>query len=185
MPDDACSLAGYYAERAAQDDAVYDKPERRGDLARLRGLLLPLVAGQRVLEIAAGTGYWTEALATTADAIMATDVNAEAIAVAAQRHYSHAEVSLRTADAFGLDDVPGEFDVVFCGSWRSQIGRADIPRFLAALRARVGSGTGLVLLEDRSAAGSGAPVTADLADVGAEVAVTELDHYWLATCVLR
>ena len=57
-------LADYYRERAQEYDAVYDKPERQEDLARLRALLPPLVAGRSVLEVAAGTGYWTTALAT-------------------------------------------------------------------------------------------------------------------------
>jgi len=65
-------LAEYYRERAAEYDAVYAKPERQQDLARLHGLLSPLVAGQRVLEVAAGTGYWTRVLSGSAAAITAT-----------------------------------------------------------------------------------------------------------------
>lgn len=38
-------LADYYRERAAEYDAVYAKPERQDDLARLRALLPPLVDG--------------------------------------------------------------------------------------------------------------------------------------------
>ena len=48
-------LTAYYRERAAEYDAVYDKPERQDDLARLRALLPPLVAGRSVL-VAWGTG---------------------------------------------------------------------------------------------------------------------------------
>jgi hypothetical protein len=49
-------LADYYRERATEYDAVYDKPERQEDLARLRALLPPLV-------VAAAVGRpveWTE-----------------------------------------------------------------------------------------------------------------------------
>jgi SAM-dependent methyltransferase len=159
MSGDACYLGEYYQQRAAEYDAVYDKPERQDDLAQLRRQLPPLVAGKRVLEIAAGTGYWTEVLAGTAASIMATDLNAETIAIAAQRQYGQADVSLRTADAYQLDAVPGEFDLVFCGFWWSHVGRADIPRFLAGLRARVGPGTGLILLDNRYVAGSNHPIT--------------------------
>jgi len=155
----ACSLAEYYAERAAEYDEVYGKPERQADLARLRQLLPPLVAGKRVLEIAAGTGYWTQALATAAAGITATDVNAETIAIAAQREYGPAQVSLRTADAYRLDAVPGEFDVVFCGFWWSHIARADVERFLAGLRGRTEPGTGLVLLDNRYVPGSSTPIS--------------------------
>jgi SAM-dependent methyltransferase len=215
---EACSLAEYYQQRAAEYDEVYDKPERQDDLGRLRRLLPPLVAGKRVLEIAAGTGYWTEVLAATADAIMATDVNAETIAIATQRRYGRAHVSMRTADAFRLDGVPGEFDVVFCGFWWSHIPRAGIPRFLAGVRARLGARTSLILVDNRYVPGSNHPITrtepdgdtyqqrrladgrgyevlknfpsreqlaADLADVASEMTWTELEYFWLATCVLR
>jgi SAM-dependent methyltransferase len=158
MPGEACYLAEYYRQRAAEYDEVYRKPERQPDLAQLRELLPPLVAGRRVLEVAAGTGYWTAVLAKTAAAITATDVNAETTAIAAQRDYAGANVSLRPADAFALDAVPGEFDLVFCGFWWSHVPRADIRRFLTGVRDRVPHGTPLVLLDNRHVPGSNHPI---------------------------
>jgi len=213
-----CSLADYYADRAAEYDEVYRKPERQADLARLKELLPPLVAGKRVLEIAAGTGYWTVVLARAAASITATDVNAETIAIAAQREYGPAPVTLGTADAYELDNVPGEFDLVFCGFWWSHIARADVQRFLARVRARTGPGTTLVLADNRYVPGSSTPISrtsadgdsyqlrrladgreyeviknfpgreqlaADLAPAAADLTWTELDYFWLATCVLN
>jgi SAM-dependent methyltransferase len=218
VTESACSLGDYYADRAAEYDEVYRKPERQLDLARLKQLLPALVAGKRVLEIAAGTGYWTQVLAATAADITATDVNAETIAIAAQRDYGPAPVSLRTADAYQLDKVPGEFDLVFCGFWWSHIPRADIQRFLAGVRERTGAGTTLVLVDNRYVPGSSTPisqtnsdgdsyqqrqladgreyeiiknfpgreqVSADLAPVAGDLTWTELEYYWLATCVLQ
>lgn len=218
MSDSACSLGDYYAERAAEYDEVYLKPERQPDLARLKKLLPPLVAGKSVLEVAAGTGYWTQVLATTAASITATDVNAETTAIAAQRDYGPAQVSLRTADAYRLDTVPGEFDVVFCGFWWSHIPRADITRFLAGVRARTGPGTTLVLVDNNYVPGSSTPIirttsdgdsyqlrrladgreyeviknfpgreelAAELESAATDLTWTDLDYYWLATCVLR
>ena len=159
MSESACSLGEYYRERAAEYDAVYAKPERQADLARLRKLLPRLVAGRRVLEVAAGTGYWTQYLATTAASVTATDVNAETLAIAAQRDFGSGDVTLRVADACALAAVPGEFDTVFCGFWWSHVLRADIPRFLTGVRDRVGSGARLILLDNRYVAGSNHPVT--------------------------
>jgi SAM-dependent methyltransferase len=213
-----CSLGDYYADRAAEYDEVYRKPERQDDLARLKQLLPPRVAGKRVLEIAAGTGYWTQVLASTAAEILATDLNAETIAIAAQRDYGPASVALRTADAYQLDTVPGEFDLVFCGFWWSHILRADIPRFLAGVRGRTGPGVQLVLVDNRYVPGSNTPVSrsgpdgdtyqrrsladgreyevlknfpsreqlaADLESAATDLAWTELEYYWVASCVLR
>jgi protein-L-isoaspartate O-methyltransferase len=216
VSDSACSLGDYYAERAFEYDEIYRKPERQADLARLKQLLPPLVASKRVLEIAAGTGYWTQVLATTAASITATDLNAETIAIAAQRDFGPAPVSLRTADAYQLDAVPGEFDLVFCGFWWSHIARTDIPRFLAGVRARTGPGAMLVLLDNRYVPGSstpisredgdtyqrrrladgreyevvknfpsGAQVTADLSPAATNIAWSELDYFWVASCTLR
>jgi len=152
-------LAEYYQQRAPEYDEVYRKPERQADLATLRADLPRLAARQRVLEIAAGTGYWTEVLATAAAVITATDLNPATLAVAARREYGRADVRLRVADAYQLDTVPGPVDLVFCGFWWSHIRRADVPRFLAAVRRRVRPGTRLVLLDNRYVAGSSHPVT--------------------------
>jgi ubiquinone/menaquinone biosynthesis C-methylase UbiE len=159
MSESACSLGDYYRERAAEYDAVYAKPERQPELARLKRLVPELVTGRHVLEIAAGTGYWTQYLATTAASITATDLNAETLAMAAQRDYGPAETSLRVADAYRLDAVPGQFDTVFCGFWWSHVPRADIKRFLAGVRERVGPGARLILLDNRYVEGSNHPIT--------------------------
>jgi hypothetical protein len=45
----------YYQARAHEYDAVYEKPERQADLARLRAWLPPVLDGRQVLEVAAGT----------------------------------------------------------------------------------------------------------------------------------
>jgi SAM-dependent methyltransferase len=218
LPVSVCSLGDYYADRAAEYDEVYRKPERQDDLARLKQLLPLQVAGKRVLEIAAGTGYWTQVLASTAAEIMATDLNAETIAIAAQRDYGPAPVALRTADAYQLDSVPGEFDLVFCGFWWSHILRADIPKFLAGVRGRTGPGVQLVLVDNQYVPGSNTPVSrtgpdgdtyqrrsladgreyevlknfpsreqlaADLETAATDLAWTELEYYWVASCVLR
>jgi SAM-dependent methyltransferase len=218
LPVSVCSLGDYYADRAAEYDEVYRKPERQDDLARLKRLLPLQVAGKRVLEIAAGTGYWTQVLASTAAEIMATDLNAETIAIAAQRDYGPAPVALRTADAYQLDSVPGEFDLVFCGFWWSHILRADIPKFLAGVRGRTGPGVQLVLVDNQYVPGSNTPVSrtgpdgdtyqrrsladgreyevlknfpsreqlaADLETAATDLAWTELEYYWVASCVLR
>ena len=152
-------LAEYYRERAAEYDAVYAKPERQQDLARLHGLLPPLVAGQRVLEVAAGTGYWTRVLSGSAAAITATDLSTETLELARAREYGGAAVTFRLADAYALDQVPGEFDTAFTGFFWSHVPRGDLPRFVAGLRARIGPGARLIVLDNRYVPGSSHPVS--------------------------
>jgi SAM-dependent methyltransferase len=152
-------LAEYYRERAAEYDAVYAKPERQQDLARLHGLLPPLVAGRRVLEVAAGTGYWTRVLSGSAAAITATDLNAETLELARAREYGGAAVTFRLADACALGQVPGEFDTAFVGFFWSHVLRGDLARFVAGLRARLGPGARLIVLDNSYVPGSNQPIS--------------------------
>ncbi|MGW6195952.1 class I SAM-dependent methyltransferase [Kribbella sp. NPDC055110] len=157
-------LAGYYRERAGEYDAVYEKPERQEDLARLRALLPPLVEGRSVLEVAAGTGYWTTALASTARSVVATDFNEEPLAITRTRSYGSADVRFRTADAYDLGAVEGRFDAIFAGFFWSHVLRADVRRFIEGLRERVEPGGVVILADNRYVEGSNYPITRATAD---------------------
>ena len=90
-----------------------------------------------MLEIAAGTGYWTQVMSRSAAAITATDLSEETLQLARSRRYGPAQVSFLIADAYAPAAVPGDFDLVFCGFWWSHILRADIGRFTRGLRGRL------------------------------------------------
>lgn len=152
-------LADYYRDRSAEYDAIYAKPERQGDLAELRELLPPLVTDSTVLEIAAGTGYWTRTLSASASAITATDINRETLDVARTREYGPASVTFQVADAYALDEVPGRFDAAFIGFFWSHVLRADLPRFLGHLHARLGGGARVIVVDNRYVPGSSTPIS--------------------------
>lgn len=152
-------LADYYRDRATEYDTIYSKPERQPDLAVLTAELPRLAEGREVLEIAAGTGYWTRVLSASASSITATDINAETLDVARTREYGPASVTFRVADAYGLDEVPGEFDTAFIGFFWSHVPRADLPRFLAGVRDRLGSGSGVIVLDNTYVPGSSTPIS--------------------------
>src|SRR5580700_10478931 len=79
------NLMAYYAARAAEYNDVYRKPERQDDIRSLRTLLRELLSGHSVLEVACGTGFWTEEIAVTASRILATDVNESVLEIASER----------------------------------------------------------------------------------------------------
>jgi len=151
-------LSDYYRDRAAEYDAVYAKPERQDDLARLTGLLERLTVG-RVLEVAAGTGYWTQVLSASASAVTATDINPETLDVARARQYGPAPVTFQIADAYALKEVPGRFDMAFIGFFWSHVLRADLARFLNGLHARLGRGATVIVLDNCYVPGSSTPIS--------------------------
>jgi SAM-dependent methyltransferase len=146
--------AQYYAKSAASHDCIYDKPERQEDLAAMREHVAQVLRGHTVLELACGTGYWTEVIAGTADAVVATDINPEMIARAELRALPADKVQFRVADAYALPADIGDFTAVFIGFWWSHVGREVQESFLAQLRARVGKDVLLVLLDDAFVDGS-------------------------------
>jgi len=157
-------LPTYYRERATEYDAVYEKPERQEDLTRLRALLPTLVAGRSVLELAAGTGYWTTALSTSARSVLATDLNDETLAVARTRSFGPGEVRFEVADAFDLGSIPGRYDAIFAGFFWSHVPRSDVRRFARGLLDRIEPGGVVVLADNRYVEGSNHPITRSTAD---------------------
>ena len=151
----------YYALRAAEYERIYAKPERQDDLSRLTAMVRDGLAGCRVLEIACGTGWWTERYAKVAAFALGTDINEEVLAVARAKSYPENRVRFEIADAFVLQKIAGQFDAVFAGFWWSHLERSAIAKFLAQCAARVGgkgSGARLMFLDNRYVAGSSTPI---------------------------
>src|SRR5580700_11383921 len=111
----------YYRHWAPDYDEVYTRPERQGDMLVLRGRLTDWFAGKHVLELAAGTGWWTSVLANTAASVTATDVNQATLDVARARRDWPSRVDFVVADAFGPHAIRGDFDAVFAGFFWSHI----------------------------------------------------------------
>ncbi|HEY3905727.1 MAG TPA: class I SAM-dependent methyltransferase [Streptosporangiaceae bacterium] len=121
----------YYRRRAGEYDVTAYE-----DVAATRALIARLVAEMRptgsVLEIASGTGLWTEALADWADTLTAIDAAPEMVAVARDRVRSEG-VSFEVADVFSWD--PGiRFDVIFFSAWLSHVPASRFDGFWQLLR---------------------------------------------------
>lgn len=146
--------AQFYAKSASNHDRIYDRPERKDDLAAMRGHVTETLRGHTVLELACGTGYWTAVIAATADKVVATDINPEMIALGKLRALPADKVEFKVADAWNLPDDIGSYTAVFIGFWWSHVKREEQERFLAQLRAKVGDDMFIVLLDDAYVEGS-------------------------------
>lgn len=153
----------YYARRAAEYERVYAKPERQGDLRALRGWLPDQFAGRRVLEVACGTGWWTQVAASAARHWLATDVNHETLAIARGKALP-ASVRLAVADAYTLAGVDGVFDAAFAGFWWSHVPLARLPSWLDTLHARLQPGSRVVFIDNLYVEGSSTPIARRDAD---------------------
>ncbi len=117
MPQSDPQLTVYYAARAAEYERIYDKPERQDDLQRLRALIPAYFAGRSVLEIACGTGYWTQFIAPPASSVTALDINEETLAIAREKPLSPDRVCFETADVHALHPRYQGYGGAFAGFW--------------------------------------------------------------------
>lgn len=151
------SMQAYYAARAREYDRVYEKPERQADLRAIECWLPPLFAGARVLEVACGTGYWTQFIAPVASQVLAVDAAAETLAIA-RRRVPQSTVEFVVGDAYALAARAARFDAAFAGFWFSHVPRSRQLEFLHGLHAALRPGARLVLLDNRYIDGSSTPI---------------------------
>jgi ubiquinone/menaquinone biosynthesis C-methylase UbiE len=140
-------MESYYRERATVYDEFYQVGRRKDDLVTLRSWVVERARGRTILEVAAGTGYWTEVAAPVAKAITATDYNPETLAIAAQRHLGP-QVTLTVADAYRLPKFPATFDAGMAMLWWSHVQKQRRREFLGHFTSRLAPG-GLVLMLDQ------------------------------------
>ena len=151
-------LVDYYAKRANEYERIYQKPERQKDLASLRKLFRQTLARHDVLEIACGTGYWTQIIAETAKSITATDINDEVLQVARAKKYA-GNVSLKKTDAFDLFFPKNDFTAGLAAAWWSHLRKAQIRDFLARFHRVFPAGSTIVFMDNRFVPGSNTPIT--------------------------
>jgi len=152
-------MEAYYARRAAEYEQIYHKPERQADLARLREDVPALFEGERVLEIACGTGYWTPLIAERAHSVLALDYAEETLEIARSKPNPRNNVRFERGDAYALPAWPEKFSACYAGFWWSHIPLARIDAFLEGLHARLEPGARVAFMDNRYVEGSSTPIS--------------------------
>ena len=155
----APQLEKYYARRASEYEQVYEKAERQDELEWLRGRIPALLRNRTVLEVACGTGYWTQFIAKSAKKVHACDINEAVLEIAREKPIPRDRVEFYKADAVTLEGVPGGCDAAFAGFWWSHVKRSGIERFVTGLAMRLEPGSRVVILDNTYVEGSSTPVT--------------------------
>jgi ubiquinone/menaquinone biosynthesis C-methylase UbiE len=128
------SLKDYYDQRAKSYEEMY----RRQDLAwqqeitEIKKCLSTLFQGCDILEIACGTGYWTQFVSQHCQSITAIDISRRSLAIARRKDYA-CSVELKEHDAFQLATLKQQFTGAMAAFWFSHIERHRVDAFLAEL----------------------------------------------------
>ncbi|WP_203818994.1 class I SAM-dependent methyltransferase [Paractinoplanes ferrugineus] len=81
-----------------------------------------------VLELAAGTGWWTERLTNRARHVTAVDANTETLDLNRARDH-HGDITFVQADIFTWTPPPAAYDVVFFSYWLSHVPAEHLDAF--------------------------------------------------------
>ncbi|MBO0713284.1 MAG: class I SAM-dependent methyltransferase [Acidimicrobiales bacterium] len=100
-----------------------------------------------VLELAGGTGWWTERLAASADRLTVVDSSAEALALNRAR-VGRDDVEYEVADLFAWRPRRG-FDVAFFSFWLSHVPRARFAGFWSLVRSCLKPGGAAFFIDNR------------------------------------
>jgi ubiquinone/menaquinone biosynthesis C-methylase UbiE len=158
MLSDQHELKSYYRARAVEYDQVYLKPERQNDLFKIRDWLPSKFREANVLEVACGTGYWTQFVAPVASAMLAIDIAEETLAIAKSR-IGNDRVVFQIGDAYDLPKDRGAFDAAFAGFWFSHIPKSRWREFLQDLSSCLQPNAKVVLLDNLYVEGSSSAIT--------------------------
>ena len=152
-------LESYYSKRAREYEQVYEKPERQRELAWLRTRIPQLFRGRTVLEVACGTGYWTQFIAPAAHRVYAGDINESVLEIAREKELPPGKVTFMKADAITLEGVPPGCTAAFAGFWWSHVKKSGVRQFVANLAAKLEPGSVVGILDNSWAHGSSTPLS--------------------------
>ncbi|MCX7221909.1 MAG: methyltransferase domain-containing protein [Burkholderiales bacterium] len=151
-------MKDYYAARAKEYDKIYAKPERQQDLRAIEQWLPSKFAQCDVLEVAAGTGYWTQFIAPAARHVVALDASDETLSIAKTRP-GVAAVDWVVGDAYDMSLGEQKFDAVFAGFWLSHIPLEKLPGYLSYLNGFLKPGARVIFLDNLYVQGNSTPLS--------------------------
>jgi SAM-dependent methyltransferase len=141
----------YYQARAPWHDEYMGYTSN----AETEALLAPIVRdveghveGRDLLEVACGTGNWTQVLARRANSVLATDASEAMLEIARGKWHPAGRIRFLIADAYALDGVAeGRFSAAFAADWWSHVPNHRLGAFLGALHGKLREGSRVVFVD--------------------------------------
>jgi demethylmenaquinone methyltransferase/2-methoxy-6-polyprenyl-1,4-benzoquinol methylase len=171
-------MLAYYVARAPEYDEFYLRQGRyaRGaihdmawqvDLDVATRWLDGLPLRGEIVELAAGTGWWSPLLAQKGE-LHAYDAADAPLDRARERLLAHnLRAHLHRRDAWAAPDR--EVDAVFTGFWLSHVARTELPRFLALVRRWLRPGGSFAFIDSRRDPQAGADTAREEPEPGVQV----------------
>jgi demethylmenaquinone methyltransferase/2-methoxy-6-polyprenyl-1,4-benzoquinol methylase len=127
----------------------------------------------KCLELASGTGLWTERLLEYADSITAVDASPEMHALSVDK-IDDPRVSRITADIFNLD-LPESYDLVFAAFWLSHVPMERFESFWAQIATSLNPNGHVLIVDSHTIGPGGGGDTRQLTD-GREFNIIKVNH---------
>jgi demethylmenaquinone methyltransferase/2-methoxy-6-polyprenyl-1,4-benzoquinol methylase len=150
-------MLDYYNKRLQEYETVYTKPERQADLNALLTRLQTDVARREVLELACGTGWWTERLAAHAASWIATDADTGALDIV--QHKAIQGLSATTTLNAYQPSVSTPVDCVFAAHWYSHLRLDERSIFFRSVHGCLKPGGRLIMLDNNFVSGSSTAIS--------------------------
>ncbi len=140
----------YYDARAPWHDQYMSYKSNR-DMEKLLAPIIAtfenMISGKSVLEIACGTGNWTQVLAKRAAFVTAVDISPRALTKAREKLAGYNNVTFMLGDAYSLDNITDCFCVVFAADWWSHIPKKAISPFLQSIKRKSCSSSTAIFID--------------------------------------
>jgi demethylmenaquinone methyltransferase/2-methoxy-6-polyprenyl-1,4-benzoquinol methylase len=138
----------WWQRRGRYDHGDDDRREWDRQVERVDGALAAFDARGAVLELAGGTGWWTERLARTAGRLTVLDASAETLAINRDR-VGRRDVEYVVADLFDWRPERS-YDVVFFSFWLSHVPRLRFGPFWSFVRSCLAPSGRVFLIDNRT-----------------------------------
>lgn len=150
-------MEAYYGARAMEYEAVYFREDgvRQLELSQMRDTMTEFFPEKTVLEVACGTGYWTQFLARVARRVVAIDASRDVLEVANEKRLAPDTVTFSQGDAYQLDAVRGDFTGSVANFWLSHVPTSRSQEFLIHWTSRLGRGATVFVADNVYNAGVG------------------------------
>ena len=148
----------YYAKRASEYEEIYLKPERQENIIEAKGLLKNYFYNKSVLEIACGTGFWTETISEVSKSILCTDLNNEVLDIAKSKKYA-CKVDFLQDDSYILGKIREKYNSLFAGFWLSHIPKKKIQQFIEVIHNKLSDNAIIVFMDNLYVHGNSTPIS--------------------------